>query len=51
MADLSSELPLPLSGDFVAADLGVHLSGLRRLIQLIGDTGLKGLLAHEQRGL
>lgn len=48
MADLSSELPLPLSGDFRAgADLWVDLRGLRRVTQLLGQAGLQGLLAHE----
>lgn len=49
MADLGSELPLPLSGDFRAgADLLVDLWGLRRLTQLLSDAGQQGLLAHEQ---
>lgn len=49
MADLDSELPLPLSGDFRAgADFLVDLEGLRRLTELLSDTGQQGLLAHEQ---
>lgn len=49
MADLGSELPLPVSGDFRAgADLLVNVGGLRRLTQVLSDTGLQGLLAHEQ---
>lgn len=52
MADLGSELPLPLSGDFGAgADLLVDLGGLRRLTQLLCDTGQQGLMAHEQSRL
>lgn len=48
MPDLGSELPLPLSGDFRAgSDFLVDLRGLRRLTQLLGDTGLQGLLAYE----
>lgn len=49
MAHLGSELPLPFSGKFCTeADLWVNLGGLRRLTQLLGDTGL---LAREQSGL
>lgn len=49
MADLSSELPLPLSDYFWAgADLVVDLGGLRRLTQFLSDAGLQGILAHEQ---
>lgn len=49
VADLGSELPLPISGDLGAgADLLVGLGGLRRLTQLLGDTGQQGLLAREQ---
>ena len=49
MADLGSKLPLPLSGDFRAgADLLVDLCGLRRFTLLLCNTGLQGLLAHEQ---
>lgn len=49
MADLGSELPLPLSSDLRAgADLLVGGGGLRRLTQLLGDAGQQGLLAHEQ---
>ena len=49
MADLGSELPLPLSGDFcTVADLLVDLGGLWRLVHLLRDAGQQGLLAHEQ---
>lgn len=49
MADLCSELPLPLSGDFcTVADLLVDLGGLWRLGHLLRDAGQQGLLAHEQ---
>lgn len=53
MADLGGEVPLPLGGEFSAgADLWVDLQGGRsRLAQLLGDTGLQGLLTHEQGGL
>lgn len=50
MADLGGELPLPLRGDFGAgaADLLVDRGRLRRLTQLLSDTGLQGVLTHEQ---
>lgn len=52
MADLGSKLPLPVSGDFrVGADTLVDLGRLRRLTQLLSDTGQQGLLAHEQSRL
>lgn len=52
MSDLSGELSLPLSGDLGAsAHLLVDLRRLRRLTQLLSDTGQHGLLTQEQRGL
>lgn len=50
MADLGSELPLPLCSEF-RAGLLVGVGRLRRLTQLLGDTGQQGLLAREQGGL
>lgn len=52
MADLGSELLLPLVGDLRAgAGPLIRVKGLMRLIQLLGNTGLKGLQARQQGGL
>lgn len=49
---LGGKFPLPLSGDLRGGvDLLLAISGLRRLVQLLSDTGQRGLLAHQQSGL
>lgn len=49
MADLGCQLPLPLGSDLGGGvDLLLGVGGLRRLAQLLGDAGQRGLLAYEQ---
>lgn len=50
--DLGGKFPLPLSGDLRGGvDLLLAIGGLRRLVQLLSDTGQRRLLAHQQSGL
>lgn len=50
--DLGGKFPLPLSGDLRGGvDPLLAIGRLRRLVQLLSDTGQRRLLAHQQSGL